>query len=201
MPFLPETDLVAFFGRQAEEVARDIIGYSLYYERPGVSRKGGIITEVEAYTSTDPSSHTFKGKNHRNEAMYGPPGTVYIYFIYGMHYCLNFVTGKNDGQAILLRSLEPIEGLDDMTRRRKVHTKQDLCNGPAKLVEAFGVTPDQNGLFISEAGFRLSPPLKQASVARAPRIGISKASEVLWNFFDPTSGFTSFSTKRKKIHR
>src|SRR6218665_2454740 len=121
-----------FFDRPVVEVARDLIGVTLLFN--GV---GGPLVEVEAYDPSDPASHTFNGPTPRNAAMFGPPGHAYVYKIYGIHWCLNFVC--QTGCAVLVRALEPMAGIDHMADRRGGLGLRQLCSGPGKLCQALGV--------------------------------------------------------------
>ena len=135
----------------------------------------GRITEVEAYREDDPASHSFRGKTPRTEVMFGPAGHLYVYFTYGMHYCANIVTGASgEGAAVLLRAVEPIEGIDLMLERRQ--GRRQIADGPAKLCQAFAIGPDHNGVDVTDGGaVRLlddgvPPP---AAPLVGPRIGPS----------------------------
>lgn len=131
----------------------------------------------------DPASHAYGGMRGRNLPMYGPAGMIYVYFTYGMHYCMNIVTGpEGDGQAVLLRALEPLSGLELMRRRRGVENGHLFTNGPAKLVQAMGITKAQNG---TKLGGRLTlePGFVVDDVVVATRVGISKAADHPWRFY------------------
>ncbi|MCU1392717.1 MAG: putative 3-methyladenine glycosylase [Ilumatobacteraceae bacterium] len=144
----------------------------------------GRITEVEAYTSDDPASHTFRGRTNRNAVMYGPPGHLYVYFTYGMHHCANIVTGRpGDGQAVLLRAVEPLAGLDEMIARRgRTH---NLADGPGKLCQAFALDLADNGADLCLGG-PISlfddgvPPPRDPEIT--PRIGIRHGADTLWRW-------------------
>jgi DNA-3-methyladenine glycosylase len=160
--------------------------------------RSGRIVEVEAYKgSSDAASHAYRGLTPRTEVMFGPPGFVYVYFTYGMHWCANIVC-EPEGQAgaVLIRALEPVSGLEAMrTARTAARRDRDLCNGPAKLCQALGITGTDNGtdLFAQRgsaaprSGIALvddgTPP--PARPARGPRIGIRVATEVPWRFWVP----------------
>lgn len=156
-----------FFGRDATEVAPDLLGKTFV-----VGECSGTIVEVEAYTADDPASHSFRGRTARNEVMFGPPGRLYVYFTYGMHHCANIVTGaEGDGQAVLLRAVLPLTGLDAMRRRRGVRADRDLANGPGKLAQAFGLDLSANG----DVATVLDAGVVPAMVRAGPRVGISRA--------------------------
>lgn len=170
-----------FFARPVVEVARHLLGATLSIE--GV---GGIIVETEAYARDDPASHSFAGPTRRNAAMFGPPGRAYVYRSYGMHWCLNFVCGEAGcGSAVLIRALEPTDGIETMRARRGVQDDVALCSGPGRLTQALGVTSAHNGLELDRPPFRLgkpSPDTEASDIVAGPRIGISKAAEQPWRF-------------------
>jgi DNA-3-methyladenine glycosylase len=155
----------------------------------------GRIVETEAYQEDDPASHSFRGLTSRTEVMFGPPGRLYVYFTYGMHFCMNVVTGRDgEGSAVLLRAAEPLSGLEAMSARRGVEDPLRLCSGPARLAEAFGVGRDQNGLDLVEGGamwLAAGRRVPDGRVSSGPRIGIRRAADVPWRFFDATSPFVS----------
>src|ERR1700758_5639412 len=141
----------AFFARSVHEVARDLIGATLLFN--GI---GGIIVEVEAYHHTDPAAHSFHGPTERNAVMFGPPGYAYVYRSYGIHWCLNFVCEpKGSAAAVLIRAIEPTEGLPAMRRRRGVADVRLLCSGPGRVCEALRITHAQNGLALDAPPFAL----------------------------------------------
>lgn len=152
----------------------------------------GRIVEVEAYMGAeDPASHAFRGRTERNATMFGPAGRLYVYFSYGMHFCCNVVCGPSGiAQAVLVRALEPIDGLDVMqSRRAAARRREDLCSGPAKLCQALGIDRRMDGvdLFDPAAAVQLiddgvAPP---PSATRSPRVGISVATERRWRYSVP----------------
>jgi DNA-3-methyladenine glycosylase len=179
-----------FYRRDSLEVAPDLLNKILI----SADGRAGRIIEVEAYRGPDdPASHAFRGPTVRNEVMWGPPGHLYVYFTYGMHWCANVVTGDvGVAQAVLLRALDPLDGLPAMRTARwhgqKRQLDRDLCRGPARLAEAFGITAAQGGtdltttdaLWLGEDG---TPPPDPA--AAGPRVGISVAIDRPWRFWVP----------------
>ncbi len=177
----------AFFARPPRRVARELLGKVLVRELPQARLEARIV-EVEAYLGErDPASHAAPGLTPRNAIMFGPAGFAYVYFIYGMHYCLN-VSCQREGLAgaVLFRALEPLVGMEEMARARKIslHGEADLrklTSGPGRLAEAFGITRQRDngcdltspasGLWIGDDGFRAR------NVLITPRIGITKAAE------------------------
>ena len=167
--------LTAFFDRPAPVVSPELLGATLLYG--GV---GGLITEVEAYDPSDPASHSFPGPTPRNQVMFGPPARVYVYRSYGIHWCVNFVCA--DASAILIRALEPTDGLPLMRQRRGVEHVRSLCSGPGKLCQALGITGDDNGRPLGASPFALSPNPGQGPFHVGKRIGITKAVDTPWRF-------------------
>ena len=164
-----------FFDRPVVDVARDLIGATLL-----VDGAGGPLVEVEAYDATDPASHSFRGPTARNAAMFGPPGHAYVYKIYGIHWCLNFVC--QSGSAVLVRALEPTMGVPIMKERRSGLAERQLCSGPGKLCQALGVDFRHNGLPLDKNPFVLVPRKTEYDILAGPRIGITKGAETPWRF-------------------
>ncbi|THD64614.1 DNA-3-methyladenine glycosylase [Phenylobacterium sp.] len=187
-PYSP-SDLAArqaeLFTSPSHLAARMMIGWTIALD--GV---GGRIVETEAYHYSDPASHSFSGPTPRNAVMFGPPGVIYVYRSYGIHWCMNLVCGDEPGSAVLLRALEPTEGLDLMIARRGLEAPRLLCSGPGRLCQALGVTRAQNGMKAFEPPFALTPG-PAGKIAVGPRIGITKAVDVPWRFGEAGSRFLS----------
>jgi len=167
-----------FYARPTAEVARRLLGHFLVSDAGGL-RTVGRIVETEAYVGPhDPACHAFgRRRTPRTEALYGPPGSAYVYFTYGMHWCLNAVTERRDyPAAVLIRALEPLEGLAVMRRRRGNVAERDLCAGPARLCEALGITGDENGTSLVRGTVRiLRSRGRRPQVDVTARIGITRA--------------------------
>ncbi len=182
-----------FFRRPTLEVAHELIGKILEVRRNGVSLSGRIV-EAEAYIGEDdPACHARFGKTGRNAVMYGDAGHIYVYFIYGMYYMLNFVT-EPEGMpaAVLIRALEPLSGLETMKKRRGITNLRQLTNGPGKLCQALALTTADTGqdlfraaLHVSDDGFRPS------EIVESTRIGIKEGTDLPWRFFDAANKFVS----------
>jgi DNA-3-methyladenine glycosylase len=176
-----------FFDRPVLKVAPELIGATLL-----VNGVGGRIVEVEAYHHTDPAAHSYRGPTERNAVMFGPPGMAYVYRSYGIHWCLNFVCEEEgSASAVLIRALEPTDGLALMRRRRGVTEELLLCSGPGKLCEALGITHRHNGLALDRAPFELRAREATPQIAVGVRIGITKAIEHPWRYGLKGSRFLS----------
>ena len=169
----------------APDVAPRLLGKLL-----AVGACTGRIVEVEAYTADDPASHSHRGRTARNASMFGPPGTLYVYLSHGVHHCANVVTGAvGDGQAVLLRAVTPVTGLDEMRDRRGEVPDHRLTDGPGKLCQAFGVDRRHDGADLCALGGPVQllddgTPAPDHSIV-GPRVGISRAVEVPWRWRDP----------------
>jgi DNA-3-methyladenine glycosylase len=172
---------VAFFDRPVEVVARELLGALV------VSRAGGVLTsarivETEAYLGyRDPASHGYlHRRNARNAALFGPPGSWYVYLSYGIHWCANLVCeGEGTASAVLLRALEPVEGIATMRERRGRVDDRELCSGPGKLCQALGITRELDGRLMADSEVLVLPPriALPVDVVVTPRIGITKAAD------------------------
>ena len=163
------------FDRPAIEVARDLIGAELSF-----GGLGGIVVETEAYAPDDPASHSYRGQTPRNRSMFGPSGHAYVYRSYGIHWCLNVVC--QSGSAVLVRALEPVEGIAEMQARRGRHELHLLCSGPGRVCQALGITGEHDGLSLFHPPFSLVPAQMPGSIVTGKRIGITKAVDMPWRF-------------------
>ncbi|RME88448.1 MAG: DNA-3-methyladenine glycosylase [Candidatus Hydrogenedentota bacterium] len=179
----------SFFEQDVLTVAEKLIGAIFYYETY-LDFFVAEILETEAYhEKDDPACHAYRGKTKRNEVMFGPPGHLYVYFTYGMHYCMNIVCEPEGvAAAVLLRSMRPISGIESMQKNRGEKMKlKDLMRGPARLTQAMGITTGQNGMPLDRnrkkprAWIEL-PTLHSHAVQKATRIGISSGQELKWRF-------------------
>ncbi len=176
-----------FFARDVHAVARDLIGATLLFK--GV---GGRIVEVEAYHHTEPAAHSYNGQTPRNAVMFGPPGFAYVYRSYGIHWCVNFVCeAEGSASAVLIRAIEPTEGIAAMRRRRGLNDERLLCSGPGRLCAALGITGAHNGLALDTPPFALLPHEDEVPVMVGPRIGITKAADLPWRYGLKGSRFLS----------
>jgi DNA-3-methyladenine glycosylase len=177
----------SFFNRSVLEVAPDLIGATLLVD--GV---GGRIVELEAYHHTEPAAHSYNGPTPRNAVMFGPAGFAYIYRSYGIHWCLNFVCEPaGSAAAVLIRALEPVEGLPLMRRRRGLSDPRLLCSGPGRLCEALRVTAVHNGLALDAPPFALFAKPEPVEIVVGVRIGITKAVDKPWRYGEKGSRFLS----------
>jgi len=186
---------VAFFDRDVSVVARELLG-ALVVSEIGGERTSGRIVETEAYLGReDPASHGYRNRrNERNAALFGPPGTWYVYLSYGMHWCSNLVCGpEGTAGAVLLRALEPVEGLEVMRRRRGGVDDRHLCSGPGKLCQALGITRALDGSLMPHSDALVCPAAgaPRPSIVTTPRIGITKAADWPLRFCVEGSPFVS----------
>jgi DNA-3-methyladenine glycosylase len=168
-------------------VARDLVGWTLLVD--GV---GGVLVETEAYAPDDPASHAFGGRTPRNAVMFGPPGHLYVYRSYGIHWCANVVCGAEGvGAAVLLRALEPVAGVEEMQRRRGLEDPRLLAAGPGRLTQALGLAGEHDGADLTGPPFVLRPPDGPRDVTASPRVGITRAVDLPWRYSLAGSSFVS----------
>ncbi len=173
--------------RSVHEAAPALVGWTLLVD--GV---GGRVVEVEAYREDDPASHSYGGPRGRNVVMFGPPGRLYVYRSYGVHWCANVVCeGEGAGAAVLLRALEPTHGIETMRARRGLDDVRLLCSGPGRLTQALGITAAHNGLPLDRPPFALLPPERPPAVVVSRRVGITKAADRPWRYLAAGSRFVS----------
>jgi DNA-3-methyladenine glycosylase len=172
---------VAFYERPVLEVARDLVGCVV-----SCGESAGVIVETEAYHQSEPACHAFVGLTPRTGVLFGPPGVAYVYRSYGIHACLNAVCEpRGIGAAVLIRALEPLDGVEAMRARRGVDRLESLCSGPGKLTQALGITLDHNGSSLMRGPVVFSEPPRswhEVPVSAGPRVGITKAAELPWRF-------------------
>ena len=184
-----------FYERPSIVVAPDLIGKVLVRDVAG-SRLEGIIVETEAYAGLeDPASHAYRGKTKRNEVMFGEAGHAYVYFTYGFHHCLNFVTAtEGTPEAVLIRALEPITGIEEMKQRRMTSDLRNLTSGPGKLCKALAIDRSLNGIDVTKLSSQISVREGKGTprlIGSSARIGIRVATQRPWRFFDAQSEFVS----------
>jgi DNA-3-methyladenine glycosylase len=177
----------AFYDRHPVLVARAVLGRLLVFDRPE-GRISGRIVETEAYRGAyDPASHAYRGRTSRNAVMFGPPGHAYVYFIYGVHYCLNLVTEREgSSSAVLVRALEPVEGIERMRERRGGVATASLARGPGNVARALGLGREHGGLDLTAGPLWISdrPARRGGSrITQSPRVGIRRALHLAWRFY------------------
>ena len=177
-----------FFARSVHDVAPELIGMTLL-----VAGVGGAIVELEAYESAvDAAAHGFRGRTPRNASMFGPPGHAYVYRSYGIHWCLNLVCEEaGRAAAVLIRALEPTDGIELMRERRGLDEPRLLCSGPGRLCQALAVTREHDGLPLDLPPFELRAAERPPAVVAGPRIGISLAAELPWRYVAAGSRYLS----------
>jgi len=184
-----------WFDRPASVVAQELLGWELVRTFPAEPRRRVRIVETEAYEPDDPASHSFRGRTPRSAAMFGPPGHLYVYLIYGMHHCLNVVTGPpGHGAAVLLRAAEPLEGGEGMSRARGTTDARAWCSGPAKLAQALELDLSWNGLDLLDGGpltIDAGGSVPPEEIERGPRVGISEGRTTPWRFVERGSSWAS----------
>jgi DNA-3-methyladenine glycosylase len=171
----------AFYDRPVLEVARDLVGCTVRH-----GDTAGIVVETEAYHHSEPACHAFVGLTPRTQTLYGPPGVAYVYRSYGIHALLNAVCEpEGEGAAVLIRALEPLDGIDEMRARRGLPRLDELCSGPGKLTQALDIGLGLNATSLLDGPIRFGPPVRErpaVEVVVGPRIGITKAADLPWRF-------------------
>jgi DNA-3-methyladenine glycosylase len=179
-----------FYARSVHEVARDLVGCVVRH-----AETAGRIVETESYHMEEPACHAYAGVTSRTRTLFGPPGHAYVYFSYGIHSLLNAVAEEEGvGAAVLIRALEPVDGLETMRGRRGVARDEELCNGPGKLTQALGIGLSLNGTSLEDGPIevlRREPGERAPRVVIGERIGISKAADLPWRFCDADSRHVS----------
>jgi DNA-3-methyladenine glycosylase len=173
---------LAFYDRPVLEVARDLVGCTVRH-----GDTAGVIVETEAYHHSEPACHAYVGLTPRTATLFGPPGVAYVYRSYGIHALLNAVCEpEGEGAAVLIRALQPLDGVAEMRARRGAHLRlEDLCSGPGKLTQALGIGLEHNGTSLLHGPIRFEAPVAArpgVEIAVGPRIGITKAAELPWRF-------------------
>ncbi|MDE1872179.1 MAG: DNA-3-methyladenine glycosylase [Thaumarchaeota archaeon] len=187
----------SFYGKDTVDVAKNLLG-KLLVRRVNGMIISGIISETEAYRyKDDPASHSFGGRTERNKAMFGEVGRAYVYFTYGMHYCVNAVAKdeKYDAGAVLIRAIVPKDGVEFMIKQRKIDVISNLANGPAKLTQSLKITKAQYGEDLTKVSALYITDgisVKRSIIESRPRIGIKKATDNLWNFSVPKNYFVDY---------
>lgn len=182
---------LSFYRQDTLDAARKLLGCFLVHSNARRQTIGRIV-ETEAYKLTDPASHGYKGRTERNSALFGPVGHAYVYFTYGNHFCFNVTTGRGASKGgVLVRALEPIEGIALMRKRRDTEKLTDLCSGPGKLTRALGITLDLNGFPLDDGPLQIwsrdslpsQPKIKRSDIFQTTRIGLTRATELPWRFY------------------
>jgi DNA-3-methyladenine glycosylase len=179
-----------FYDRSVHDVARDLIGCTVAHDETA-----GVIVETESYHADDEACHAFGGVTERNRVLFGPPAHAYVYRSYGIHSMLNFVAEpEGDAAAVLIRALEPVQGIELMRARRGLERVEELCSGPGKLTQALGIGLDLNGVPLASGPIRVlerAGDWRTPAIVTGPRIGITKAAELPWRFCAAGSRFVS----------
>jgi DNA-3-methyladenine glycosylase len=186
-------DFLDFLNGPAVVVAKQLLGCVLVREHDGHVMRAKIV-ETEAYDASDAASHSFKGPTPRTQVMFGPSGYAYVYFTYGMHYCMNIVTGKEgEGSAVLIRAVEPISGHEQFSKNRKGIIGPGVSNGPAKLCQAMGIDKRLDSHDLRKGVLRLvrGERVDDSRVVTTTRIGISQSSELPWRFYIKDNPYVS----------
>ncbi len=178
---------VDFYARSVHDVARDLIGCVVRH-----GETAGRIVETESYHMEEPACHAYVGLTPRTETLFGPPGRAYVYFSYGIHSLLNAVCeDEGVGAAVLIRALEPVDGIDLMRARRGLEPTSDLCSGPGKLTQALGLGLADNGSSLVDGPIEVFERTVEPEIVVGERVGITKAAELPWRFCDAASSHVS----------
>jgi DNA-3-methyladenine glycosylase len=178
---------VDFYARSVHDVARDLIGCVVRH-----GETAGRIVETESYHMEEPACHAHVGLTPRTETLFGPPGRAYVYFSYGIHSLLNAVCeDEGVGAAVLIRALEPVDGIDLMRARRGLERTNDLCSGPGKLTQALGLGLADNGSSLVDGPIEVLERALEPEIVVGERVGITKAAELPWRFCDAASAHVS----------
>ena len=179
-----------FYERPVLEVARDLVGCMVVH-----GDTSGVIVETEAYHDSEPACHAYVGRTPRTETLFGPSGRAYVYRSYGIHALLNAVCEpEGTGAAVLIRALEPVAGVERMRLRRGLQRLEDLCSGPGKLTQALGIGLELNGSELAGAPIEIRRAVgawQRPTLTIAPRVGISRATDLPWRFCASASRFVS----------
>jgi DNA-3-methyladenine glycosylase len=179
-----------FYARSVHDVARELIGCVVRH-----GETAGRIVETESYHMDEPASHAYVGVTQRTRTLFGPPGDAYVYFSYGIHSLLNAVAeGEGVGAAVLIRALEPVDGVEMMRERRGVSRFEELCSGPGKLTQALGIGLSLNGTSLVDGPIAVldrEPGAREPRIVIGERIGITKAADLPWRFCDADSRHVS----------
>jgi DNA-3-methyladenine glycosylase len=185
----------SFYARPSTEVAPDLLGRILVRVLADGTRLAARLVEVEAYGPDDPASHAFRGPTPRNLVMFGPPGHLYVYFTYGMHFCSNVVTGSDGvGSAVLLRAAQPLEGIEAMADHRGVDAPTLLCSGPGRLTQAMAIARAENGVDLVRDGtlhVLSGEATSRRLVQRSSRVGVNVGADRRWRFYERGNAFVS----------
>jgi DNA-3-methyladenine glycosylase len=178
---------VDFYARSVHDVARDLVGCVVRH-----GETAGRIVETESYHMEEPACHAYVGLTPRTQTLFGPPGRAYVYFSYGIHSLLNAVCeDEGVGAAVLIRALEPVDGIDLMRARRGLERTQELCSGPGKLTQALGIRLADNGSSLVDGPIEVLERDSEPEIVVGERVGITKAAELPWRFCDARSAHVS----------
>jgi DNA-3-methyladenine glycosylase len=182
----------SFYARDARDVAPELLGKLLVHDDPEAGQVSVRLVEVEAYAGADdPGSHAYRGPTTRNATMFGPPGHLYVYFTYGMHWCVNVVCGAEGwASAVLLRGGEPVDGLEAIRARRPAARRErELCSGPARLAQALGLRREHDGADLVGGAVRVlddgTPPPPEPGVSMRIGLGVGRGEAHPWRWFVP----------------